>query len=333
MYKRFTIQEIKTIQNNFIQNLYGYIKKERCQTTIDFFKKIFKEGDDIYFCNRSDIMLSCSKSPEWKFIIRDEREKIELILDDEGKRTLESTVRNYITKKERQIGQKTIEQILMEEFKTGAFSTINGKPYLVYDIETTVCDNIKDAEYLLWYAMYPVEDNKMEYEYIGKEDIDAFVKKMIDFDGYIIGYNNIWFDNPVCIYNTTKKQEDIDILNSKTIDLFVFLQKMTGKRIGLNKVATALVSLGKTLESGAEGEVLWKQYLETKDNKFLEEFKKYCKNDVRMTALVLLYLLHYKKISMEGDEIQFSIEDFLENSNGTIKDTNETAAPVANLFS
>jgi hypothetical protein len=64
----------------------------------------------------------------------------------------------------------------------------------------------------------------MEYKYIGKEDLDEFVQMMIDFDGYIIGYNNIWFDNPVCIYNSTKNQHDIDILNNKTIDLFVFFQ-------------------------------------------------------------------------------------------------------------
>jgi hypothetical protein len=62
----------------------------------------------------------------------------------------------------------------MDEFKRGTFSTIDGKPYLVYDIETTVCDDIRDAEYLLGYAMYPVEDNKMEYEYVGKENIEAF---------------------------------------------------------------------------------------------------------------------------------------------------------------
>ncbi len=187
----------------------------------------------------------------------------------------------------------------MEEFMLGAYNTIDGKPFLVYDIETTVCDDIRDAEYLIGYAMYPIEGNKMEYQYIGKEDLDAFVQKMIEFDGYIIGYNNIRFDNPVCIHNSTKNQQDIDILNNKTIDLFVFFQKMTGKKLGLNKVATALVNVQKTLESGAEGEVLWKQYLETKDETILEEFKKYCKNDVRMTALVLLYLLHYKKISME----------------------------------
>ena len=116
MYKRFSIQEIKSIQNNFIQNLYGCIKKEKCWTTVDFFKKIFKEGTDVYFCNRSEILLSCSKIDDDKIIIRDEREKIELILDDETKRNLESTIKQYITKKEKQIGQKTIEQILMAEF-------------------------------------------------------------------------------------------------------------------------------------------------------------------------------------------------------------------------
>jgi len=333
MYKRFTVQEIKTIQNQFIQNLYWCIKKERCQSTLDFFKKIFKEGNDIYFCNRSEILLSCSKTADDKIIIRDEREKIETILDDAERRSLESAIRNYITKKERQTGQKTIEQILMDEFMLGAYNTINDKPFLVYDIETTVCDDIKDAEYLIGYAMYPIEGNKMEYKYIGKEDLDEFVQKMIDFDGYIIGYNNIRFDNPVCIYNSTKNQQDIDILNNKTIDLFVFFQKMTGKRIGLNKVATALVNVQKTLESGAEWEVLWKQYLETKDEKVLEEFKKYCKNDVRMTALVLLYLLHYKKINMEGDELYFTIEDFLENSHGIIKEVWGDTGKLANLFS
>lgn len=333
MYKRFSIQEIKSIQNNFIQNLYGCIKKEKCWTTTDFFKKIFKEGNDIYFCNRSEILLSCSKNSEEKITIRDEREKIELILDDEARRALESIIKQYVTKKEKQTGQKTIEQILMEEFINGGFTTINGKPYLVYDIETTVCDDIKDAEYLIGYAMYPVEWNKMEYKYIGKEDLDAFVQKMIDFDWYIIGYNNIWFDNPVCIYNTTKRQEDIDTINNKTIDLFVFFQKMTGKRIWLNKVATALVNVAKTLESWAEWEDLWKQYLETKQEQYLEEFKKYCKNDVRMTALVLLYLLHYKKINMEGDEVYFTLEDFLENSHGIIKENLWENTKAANLFS
>jgi len=41
----------------------------------------------------------------------------------------------------------------------------------------------------------------MKYEYIDQEGLKKFVEKMVNFDGYIVGYNNIGFDNPVCIYN------------------------------------------------------------------------------------------------------------------------------------
>ncbi|MBR6907273.1 hypothetical protein IKN40_01900 [bacterium] len=41
------------------------------------------------------------------------------------KSLIQSLVIKYVSKKERQFGQKTIEQILMDEFKTGKYSTIN----------------------------------------------------------------------------------------------------------------------------------------------------------------------------------------------------------------
>ena len=149
MYKRFSIEELKSIQNSFVQNLYGVMKKEQCVSTGDFFKKIFREGTDIYYCNRSEVHFSCARTPEDSFILRDEREKIEVFLDEQGKRDLHNIIKNYIIKKERQTGQKTIEQILMEEVTLGNFSTINGKPYIVYDIETTMTDDPKNATFLL----------------------------------------------------------------------------------------------------------------------------------------------------------------------------------------
>lgn len=76
-----------------------------------------------------------------------------------------------------------------------------------------------------------------------------------------------------------------------------------------------MVGVQKTLSSGAEGEVLWKQYQETGDKNYLEEFKKYCKNDVRMTALVMFYFLHYKKIFIDGEEFDFTLEEFVAKSN------------------
>ena len=44
MYKRFTLEELKTVQNNFISNFYSIVRKEHCMMTNDFFKKIFKDG-------------------------------------------------------------------------------------------------------------------------------------------------------------------------------------------------------------------------------------------------------------------------------------------------
>jgi hypothetical protein len=61
-------------------------------------------------------------------------------------------------------------------------------------------DHISSTEFLLGYAM-EVRDGKMVYDYIDKDGLKAFTQKMLEFDGYIIGYNNIAFDNPVCIHN------------------------------------------------------------------------------------------------------------------------------------
>jgi uncharacterized protein YprB with RNaseH-like and TPR domain len=76
---------------------------------------------------------------------------------------------------------------------------------------------------------------------------------------------------------------EIDILNQKSLDPFLFLWKLLGKRMSLNNVAQALISSGKTLTSGKEGEELLQQYKKTKNEKLLTKVKKYCKNDVHIT--------------------------------------------------
>jgi len=53
----------------------------------------------------------------------------------------------------------------------------------------------------------------------------------------------------------------------------------------------------------------------------LEEFKRYCKNDVRMTALIFLYFMHFKKIFIEGEEVTFTLEDIIEKSCQEVKTT------------
>ena len=115
--------------------------------------------------------------------------------------------------------------------------------------------------------------------------------------------------------------EDLKKINEKSIDIYVFIQALTGKRMGLNKVSEALVGVSKTLASWAEWEVLRKKYLETKDETILETLKQYCKNDVRMTMLVFLYLMHFKKLFIEGEEITFTLEELEQKSHQEIKET------------
>jgi len=40
-----------------------------------------------------------------------------------------------------------------------------------------------------------------------------------------------------------------------------------------------------------------------------------------MTALVLLYLMHFKKVFIEGAEVIFTLEDVVNKANREIKET------------
>lgn len=332
MYKRFTLEELKTVQNNFVPNFFSIIKKESCILPSEFFKKVFRDWNSVYYFNRWEWKFRVSKEND-NIILADEKEKIEIVLDEIGKREIQSIIKQYITKKERMQGQKSIEQILTEEFQKGFLTKILWKSYLVYDIETTSnLSNLKETKFLMAYSMESQADNTMKYEYISEENLDAFVKKMINFDWYIIGYNNIAFDNPVCIYNTNWTEEDLEKINQKSIDLFLFIQGLTGKRIGLNKVWEALVGVTKTLESWTQVETLLKKYKETGDKKFIAEAKQYCKNDVKMTALVLFYFLHYQKMFMEGKEITFWLNDLIEKSKHETKEEQQENWWQTNIF-
>ncbi len=325
MYKRFSTKELKNIKNNFLQHFSNVIKKEKCNNLNEFFKRIFKQWNDIYYFERWEPTFRVSQN-NWQIILIDEKERIELKINDLEKIELNNMLKLFMIGKNKNWSQKSIENILLEEFRQWKYSTIMGKPYLVYDIETTSDTNdVKQFKFLIWYSMQPQNDNTMSYEYIDRDWLSQFVKKLLDFDWYIIWFNNIWFDNPVCIYNAWLWQEEINILNNKSIDIFMFIRNLTGKRLKLNKVAETFIWSGKNLESWLEAEKLWKQYEETWDKKYLEDYKKYCKNDVRITALSLLYLLHFKKVFIEGDEILFDIPDLVKKWKSNLqKSDNET---------
>jgi hypothetical protein len=61
-------------------------------------------------------------------------------------------------------------------------------------------------------------------------------------------------------------------------------------------------------------EFLWKEWLSNNDSKVLKRIQEYCKNDVRMTTLVLLYFLYFKKVDIDNEDFVFSIDDFIKLS-------------------
>jgi hypothetical protein len=88
---------------------------------------------------------------------------------------------------------------------------------------------------------------------------------------------------------------------------------MTGKRMGLNKISESLIGLTKNLEGGgASVETLRQERQTTGDQKIMKKIQEYCKNDVRMTALLFLYLLYFKKLYINGEEYTYNIPTFLQ---------------------
>lgn len=335
MYKKFTIEDLTTIQNNLIPHLYTVIQREKCQWVNDFFKIAFREWHEVMYFDRWNPLLNIQLVDDYIYIT-DEVDNIQIQIPANDKSSLNRLVIRYISKKQRQVWQRTIEQILMDTFVEWKFYSALWKAYIVYDIETALISgeiNEKNfPEYYLWFSMQEVEAGKMEYSCIMMEDLKEFVQKLIDFDGYIIWYNQIYFDNPVSAYNVWLTDDEVKILNEKSLDLYVFFRQLTWRRMWLNKVSDSLVWVSKTLDSWADVESLWKQWKETNDKKILKKIQEYCKNDVRMTALVLMFLLHFKKVDLDGEEYIFDIERFIELSRPMEKKMDVTNAVNWSLF-
>lgn len=339
MYKRFTLSELSTIQNNFIPHLYNIIKQEKCQNVNDFFKIAFNRWDEVMYFDRWNMSFRVMLEDN-RLHFFDEIDSIEVEIPADHKWWLNDLIKGFITHKQRQTGQKTIKEILWECFLQGKFTEMMGKPYLVYDIETSLIGaRLEDTEFYIWYWMSEIEPWKAEYHCITQDNLAEFVDMMLAFDGYIVWFNQMYFDNPVCVYNIFKDSDSREIaiknLNEKSLDLFVFVRKMTWKRVWLNKLSENLVWLTKNLEWWwASVETLWKSRKDTWNQEILNQIKSYCENDVKMTVFLLYYLLFFKKLAIDWEEFLYDLPDFitLANSQWKIEDKNKDWFPVANWW-
>ena len=310
MYKRLSLQEISGLQTQFFTRLHSIYKSERCQMLKEYLRVAFKEGNDVYYFREGNPYFRLSKRDDGVVIFADESEKIELQATEEDIQQLHNIMKAEKTLTKAIKSNRSIKEILVSEFDEGLWSLIGDKPYIVYDIETEniTSNNIATHKFTIAYAFLS-QDRK--YKLITKENMKKFADFLLDFDGYIIGFNHIGYDNPVLMYNAGYSVDEIQKLDDKSIDIFLFVYHLLKRRMSLNKLGDALIGIKKTLESGMAGEKLRRDYIDKGDEKAFTEYKKYCKNDVTMTHLLLLYLLRYKKLSDEGDDITFDEQTFL----------------------
>lgn len=121
-------------------------------------------------------------------------------------------------------------------------------------------------------------------EYLAIEEKDILtLEPIIRNATLIIGFNIIHFDLPVLApYLFTS------IDNLPALDLLVEIEKVLGHRVTLDSVAEATLKRGKS-GSGRDAIELFKQGK-------MEELKKYCLDDVRITKEIFEYGKKHEKV-------------------------------------
>lgn len=275
-----------------------------------FLKVATKDGDEIYYMKEGNWYFRVIKKTDDEFILIDEVEKIELPINAAEI----SEIHNLLKwdKKVQKImkGNKSIRNTLEDEFSREERRRFLDKPYIVYDIETIRTTNdLKSHEFTVWYML---DSTSGSYKYISKDAAKRFADFLLGYEWWIVAFNQLGFDNEVLIHNVWYWPEELAILNEKSVDIFYFIWNKLKRKIWLNKISEALIGVKKTLSDWLEWSRLYKEYLETGDEKLLNTVKNYCKNDVKMTLLVFLYLVKYKKLLLDDQEIDFSHEDLQE---------------------
>lgn len=120
------------------------------------------------------------------------------------------------------------------------------------------------------------------YEVYEEKDLGKLQNLLIDAS-LIIGFNHVGFDFPVL-----QAYFSIDVKNLPAFDLMLDLQEKLGHRVGLDSLASATLGIGKS-GSGLDAVRFYKEGK-------MEELKKYCLNDVKVTKDVFEYGLKNQHI-------------------------------------
>ncbi len=310
MHKRLSLLQVLGIQTSFFQRIQSIMKTERCPLFKQLLKTVTKDGNEIYYLREWNGYFRIVKKDEENYTLIDEVEKIEIPLSQADINEIHNLLKWDKKVQKLMKDNKSIRNTLEEEFSKDQRRTFLEKPYIVYDIETIWTTNdLKSHEFTVWYML---DSTTGAYRYISKEGARRFADFLLEYEWRIVGFNQLGFDNFVLLNNVWYGEKELAILNEKSIDIFYFIWNRLKRKIWLNKLSEALVGIKKTLSDGLEWSKLYKEYVATGDEKLLSTVKGYCKNDVKMTLLVFLYLIKYQKLLLDGAEVEFNDEELQE---------------------
>ncbi len=150
---------------------------------------------------------------------------------------------------------------------------------VVFDIETKDAfsdvggrDGLTNLEISVLGAYDYATAEYMAYE---ERDLNRFAERLAKRP-LLVGFNSRRFDTPIL-----QKYVRFDLKDLPQLDIMEELQKVLGHRVGLDSVAQATLGTGKS-GSGLEAIKLWREGK-------LDELKRYCLDDVRITRDVFEY--------------------------------------------
>lgn len=317
MYKRYSREQLQNYGWGFLSNLKRILIQENSINIKDFLKQQFSLWTQTQYRDGTEPLFRFIAHPhttDWSlsYTLIDEKEKIELLVDTATLWYLH----NALKSSKKPIQWESLLSKLFDEYQQWKHRTINGKPYVVYDIETLYAvGDLKNLAFQLWYTLTSSEQQEnfeQHYKYIEASAIKKYVDYLLAFDGYIIWFNTIGFDNIVIAYNAWYGEDVIAQLEAKSIDIFYYLRNLTGKRMGLNKIATALIGLQKTLAGWwSEWSELLKDRVNNGNEQALKKVKEYCKGDVKMTLWILLYLYVFGEFFIDWEQYTFDESSFI----------------------
>jgi DEAD/DEAH box helicase domain-containing protein len=157
--------------------------------------------------------------------------------------------------------------------------------YVVFDIETkNIFEEVgsSDPADLDISVISVYESNTGKMHSFLQEEFDQMWPIFERADA-IIGYNSNHFDIPLL-----NKYYHGDLNDIKSIDIMAAIKDSYGKRIKLDNVANATLGVGKNA-NGLEAVQWWKEGK-------IDEIKKYCEQDVRVTNDVFEYIMKNKQV-------------------------------------